>query len=71
MVKTLNTKEKIFLLNTNYIGELGYIYNNEPFIAPVTYFYHEEQNNITCHLSNRNKINALRKKIQCPYVCPT
>lgn len=62
MIKTLNTKEKTSVLNTNYIGDLGYIFKNEPFIAPITYFYNEEQNNIICQLSNRHKIIALRQK---------
>lgn len=62
MIKTLNTNEKNIILNTNYIGNLGYIHNNEPFVVPITYFYNEEQNNIICYSSNGHKINALRKK---------
>ncbi len=61
MIKNLNTNEKTIILNKNYMGDLGYLYNNEPFIAPITYFYNEEQNHIICHLSNTRKIKALRK----------
>ncbi|WP_299110044.1 pyridoxamine 5'-phosphate oxidase family protein [uncultured Winogradskyella sp.] len=61
MIDNLNTNEKAFILHTNYIGDLGYLYHNEPSIAPITYFYNEDENNITCHLSNTHKIKALRE----------
>lgn len=61
MIKTLEEKEKLLLLSTNYIGNLGYIYQNTPFIVPITYFYNEEQNNIICYSAFGHKINALRK----------
>ncbi len=61
MIKTLDKKEKEMLLSTNYIGSLGYVYNNQPFVAPITYFYNEEQNNIICYSGNGHKINAMRK----------
>ncbi|TXD48660.1 pyridoxamine 5'-phosphate oxidase family protein [Polaribacter sp. IC073] len=62
MIKALSTAEKKNILNTNYIGDLGYIFKNEPIITPITYYYNEQQNSITCHLSNSQEINALRKK---------
>jgi nitroimidazol reductase NimA-like FMN-containing flavoprotein (pyridoxamine 5'-phosphate oxidase superfamily) len=62
MHNILETPEKTAILNTNYIGDLGYIYKDEPFVVPVTYFYDEEQNNIICYSGNGHKINALRKK---------
>ena len=61
MIKTLETKEKLFILSRNYIGYLAYIYNNQPFVVPITYYYNEEQNNIICYSSNGHKIEALRK----------
>lgn len=61
MIKTLETLEKKFILSTNYVGNLGYIYHNQPFVIPITYFYNEEQNNIICYSGNGHKINALRK----------
>jgi nitroimidazol reductase NimA-like FMN-containing flavoprotein (pyridoxamine 5'-phosphate oxidase superfamily) len=61
MIITLNTNEKATILLTNYLGNLGYIYNNKPFIVPITYFYNEEQHNIICYSGNGHKINALRK----------
>lgn len=61
MIRNLNDKENKMLLNNNYIGNLGYINNNTPFIAPITYFYNEEQNNIICYSALGHKIKALRK----------
>ncbi|AUC81139.1 pyridoxamine 5'-phosphate oxidase family protein [Lacinutrix sp. Bg11-31] len=61
MIKTLDTKEKIFILSRNYIGYLAYIYNNEPFVVPITYFYDEERNSIICYSADGHKLNALRK----------
>ena len=57
-----NTKEKSLILNTNYIGDLAYIFNDEPFIVPITYFYDEEENKIICYSGTGHKIDALRKK---------
>jgi nitroimidazol reductase NimA-like FMN-containing flavoprotein (pyridoxamine 5'-phosphate oxidase superfamily) len=56
---TLNTSEKATILLTNYLGNLGCIYNNKPVIVPITYFYNEEQNNIICYSGNGRKINAV------------
>lgn len=61
MIKTLNTKEKMLLLSSNYIGSLGYIYQNRSFVVPITYFYNEEQNNIIGYSGHGHKINAMRK----------
>jgi nitroimidazol reductase NimA-like FMN-containing flavoprotein (pyridoxamine 5'-phosphate oxidase superfamily) len=61
MIITLNTSENAYILHTNYLGSLGYIYNNKPFIVPITYFYNEEQHNIICYSGYGHKISALRK----------
>ncbi|NER16840.1 flavin mononucleotide-binding protein [Spongiivirga citrea] len=61
MIKSLETTEKQFVLSSNYIGNLGYIYHGQPFVVPITYFYNKEQNNIICYSGNGHKINALRK----------
>ena len=58
MINKLNIKEKNIILSTNYMGDLGYLYNNEPYITPITYYYNESLNTITCHLSNTDKIKA-------------
>ncbi|WP_432410051.1 pyridoxamine 5'-phosphate oxidase family protein [Rasiella sp. SM2506] len=61
MIKTLDTKEKMLLLSSNYIGSLGYIFQNKSFVVPITYFYNKEQDNIICYSANGHKITALRK----------
>tara|TARA_R100000988_G_C3992648_1_gene163727 strand:- start:139 stop:594 length:456 start_codon:yes stop_codon:yes gene_type:complete len=61
MIKTLDEKEKMLLLSSNYIGNLGFMSQNKTFVIPITYFYNEEQNNIICYSALGHKINALRK----------
>ena len=61
MIQTLDDKEKTLLLSSNYVGSLGYLYKNRPFVVPITYFYNEEENNIICYSAKGQKINALRK----------
>lgn len=61
MIKTLDDKKKMLLLSSNYIGSLGYIFQNRTFIVPITYFYNEEQNNIIGYSVVGHKINSLRK----------
>ena len=48
------------ILHNNYIGHLGYVYNNKPFVLPITYYYNILQNTITCYSGEGHKINALR-----------
>ena len=61
MIKTLDDKEKILLLSTNYIGSLGYIFQNKSFVVPITYFYNEEKNNIIGYSAMGHKVKAMRK----------
>lgn len=61
MLKTLDITQKE-ILNSNYIGKLGYISKQEPCITVIPYFYNEEQHNITCYLTDCEKIDALRNK---------
>ncbi|MDT0556171.1 pyridoxamine 5'-phosphate oxidase family protein [Patiriisocius hiemis] len=61
MIKTLNNKEKMLLLSTNYIGSLGYIFQNRSFVVPITYFYNEEKHNIIGYSAMGHKVNAMRK----------
>lgn len=61
MIRVLKEKESRQVLANNYIGYLGYIYKNEPFIAPITYFYNQEKNIIIGYSDQGHKINAMRK----------
>lgn len=61
MFINLEEKEIKFILENNYIGCLGYIYKNRPYIVPTTYFFNKKNNTITCYSGEGHKINAMRK----------
>lgn len=61
MIRQLTDKECIYILTNNYIGHLAYIYNNKPFIAPITYFFDERINAIIGYSAEGHKIKAMRK----------
>ncbi|MEO1032754.1 MAG: pyridoxamine 5'-phosphate oxidase family protein [Bacteroidota bacterium] len=48
------------LLHDNYIGHLGYVFKNRPFVLPITYYYNMLTNRITCYSGEGHKIRALR-----------
>jgi len=59
MIKNLDKSDCEWLLKQNYIGHLGYIYNNRPFVIPITYYY--KDNRIICYSGEGHKIMAMRK----------
>lgn len=61
MFKNLEEKEIEYILENNYIGQLGYIFNNTPFVIPITYFLDKEKNAIICYSGDGHKMNAMRK----------
>ena len=61
MFKNLETKEIDYILENNYIGQIGYIYNNRPFVVPITYFFDKENKAIICYSGDGHKMNAMRK----------
>ncbi|WP_044397533.1 pyridoxamine 5'-phosphate oxidase family protein [Lacinutrix sp. Hel_I_90] len=61
MIQNLVNKESQFILNHNYIGHLGYIYHNRPYVVPITYYFDEKENVIICYSADGHKINAMRK----------
>ena len=61
MYINLEEQEIKFILENNYIGHLGYIYLNKPYVVPITYFFDKEENNIICYSGEGHKINAMRK----------
>ncbi|GAA4810095.1 pyridoxamine 5'-phosphate oxidase family protein [Litoribaculum gwangyangense] len=60
MIKTLTTFECTYLLKRNYIGYLGYIFNNRPYVVPITYYYDDIENTIIGYSGIGHKIKALR-----------
>jgi nitroimidazol reductase NimA-like FMN-containing flavoprotein (pyridoxamine 5'-phosphate oxidase superfamily) len=61
MIKTITKEESLALLRSNYIGNLAYIYNNQPYIVPMTYYFDEDINAIICYTAEGHKIKAMRK----------
>lgn len=61
MIKVLNETERNTILEDNYIGHLAYIYNNRPFIAPITYYFDKARNIIIGYSAEGHKIKAMRK----------
>jgi nitroimidazol reductase NimA-like FMN-containing flavoprotein (pyridoxamine 5'-phosphate oxidase superfamily) len=50
-----------FILENNYIGNLGYIYRNRPYVVPITYYFDKENNSIICYSGDGHKMTAMRK----------
>ncbi len=61
MIRRLNTQESKHIIANNYIGYLGYIYRDRPFIAPITYFYDQNKNVIISYSGHGHKTDAMRK----------
>lgn len=59
MIKNLNDADCKLLLKQNYIGHLGYIYKDRPYVIPITYFFND--NRIICYSGEGHKIDAMRK----------
>ncbi|OBX24954.1 hypothetical protein LX77_01787 [Gelidibacter algens] len=64
MYINLEDKDSKFVLENNYLGHLAYIYQNRPFVVPITYFYHPAKNVIICYSAEGHKMNAMRKNKQ-------
>lgn len=60
MIKNLEPSECIKILKQNYIGHLAYIFQNRPFVIPITYFYEQKTNTIIGYSSEGHKTKALR-----------
>ena len=60
MIKNLEASECLKILKQNYIGHLAYIFQNRPFVIPITYFYDQKTNSIIGYSSEGHKTKALR-----------
>jgi len=61
MFTNLDDKKSKFILENNYVGHLGYIYQNRPYVVPITYYYDKETNSLICYSGDGHKMNAMRK----------
>lgn len=62
MIKQLTSLECAAILQNNYIGHLGYICGNSPYVVPITYFFDKEKHCILSYSGIGFKIAAMRKK---------
>lgn len=63
-MKSLEIEEMTYLLQNNYIGHLGYISQNRPFVVPITYYFDEEKKMIICYSGEGHKITSMRKNTE-------
>ncbi|TCP25155.1 hypothetical protein EV195_104188 [Tenacibaculum skagerrakense] len=61
MIRDLNITESKAILAENYIGNLSYIYDDKPYIVPITYFFNSEKNAFIIYSSVGHKTHALEK----------
>ncbi len=61
MIKDISNSECLEILNNNYIGHLGFIFEKRPYVLPITYFYNQANNSIICYSGKGHKLKALRK----------
>lgn len=60
MIQNIEEKEMRFILENNYVGHLGYIYQNRPFVVPITYYFDKDKNAVICYSGDGHKMNAMR-----------
>lgn len=61
MIRDLTEPRIKKLLKNNYVGSLGFIAHNAPYVLPVTYFYDQENHCIVSYSMEGHKIDALRE----------
>ncbi|MGC1633306.1 MAG: pyridoxamine 5'-phosphate oxidase family protein [Gelidibacter sp.] len=67
MYINLEEKDSLSVLENDYLGHLSYIYQNKPFVVPITYFYDAERKVIICYSAEGHKMNAMRKNNQVAF----
>jgi nitroimidazol reductase NimA-like FMN-containing flavoprotein (pyridoxamine 5'-phosphate oxidase superfamily) len=60
MIHKLNPSKCRLLLTQNYIGHLSYIFNNKPYVIPITYYYDVTTGSIIGYSGKGHKIRAMR-----------
>jgi len=59
MIRNLDKDDCELILRQNYIGHLGYIFKDRPYVIPITYFF--KDNRIICYSGEGHKIVAMRR----------
>lgn len=69
MAHFLSRGESLDILKKNYLGKLGYITKDSPFIVPITYYYNEIENCIMAFSTEGHKLIGMRLNTKvCLYV---
>lgn len=61
MLKNLEIDDCLKVLGNNYIGRLGYIFGQTPYIIPITYFHDVAAKCIISYSANGHKLHAMRQ----------
>ncbi|MEJ2585320.1 MAG: pyridoxamine 5'-phosphate oxidase family protein [Robiginitalea sp.] len=64
MIKDLSEARIKKLLQSNFIGSLGFIAQKTPYVLPVTYYYDPGQNAVISYAMEGHKIAAMRENPQ-------
>ena len=60
MLKNLEMEECLEVLGNNYIGRLGYIFGQIPYIIPITFYHDVNTKCIISYSANGHKLHAMR-----------
>lgn len=60
MITDLKKDACFEILENNYIGHLAYVFNNMPYVVPITYFYDKDYIRVICYTGEGHKTMALR-----------
>lgn len=61
MIKDLSERQIKKLLESNYMGSIGFIAQKSPYVLPVTYYFDPQHNHIISYAGEGHKIEALRE----------
>ncbi len=60
-IRNLHMDGCLEVLANNYVGRLGYIYGQGPFIIPITYYHDPEEKCIISYAAEGHKLFAMRQ----------
>ncbi len=60
MLKNLEIDDCLKVLGDNYIGRLGYIFGQTPYIIPITYYHDADTKCIISYSAKGHKLHAMR-----------
>lgn len=61
MITELQSTEEVKILKSHYIGHLGFISGDCPYVIPITYYYDESTHSILSYSAEGHKIDSMRE----------